>query len=53
MGKIATLATLKVDYGSVGKYIGSFKVGLDEAFVKYSGVAKRRKQSLLVRHIKN
>ena len=35
VGKIATLATLKEDYGSVEKYTGSFKVGLDEAFVKW------------------
>ena len=34
VGKIATLATLKEDYGSVEKYTRSFKVGIDEAFLK-------------------
>jgi len=35
MGKIAALATLKEYYGSVEKYIGSFKVELHEIFVKW------------------
>lgn len=34
VGKIATLATLKEDYGAVEKFSGSFKAGLDESFVK-------------------
>ncbi len=37
VGKIATLATLKGDFGSVEKYTCSFKVGLDETFVKWCG----------------
>jgi hypothetical protein len=35
VGKIATLASLKEDFGSVEKYSGPFKVSLDEAFVKW------------------
>ncbi len=32
--KIAALATMKEDYGSVERYTGLFQVGLDEAFVE-------------------
>ncbi len=35
VGKIATLASLKQNFGSVEKYSGTFKVSLDEAFVKW------------------
>ncbi len=34
VGKIATLDTLKEDFGAIDKFSGSFKVGLDETFVK-------------------
>ncbi len=51
VGKIATLATPKEDYGSVEKYTCSFKVGLDEAFVKWC--CKKKKAISMGRQIEN